>query len=143
MDRSKLDHLPFFDVSFMFGASKSTHFRARILMSAQAIAEVLAERKLAKVDLRPRYFDSPETFLVNIGDLTDGALHSPKITIVGGSLARTAGRNHSRMTNIDPRLSGRWKSFATNSRGMELKRHNLSLEHTSCRVLSYSRYVSR
>ena len=79
MDRSKLDHVPLFDVSFMFGASKSTNFRARILMSAQAIAEVLAERELAKIDLRPRFLASPETFRVNVGDLTDEGLAFAKV----------------------------------------------------------------
>lgn len=79
MDRSKLDPLPLFDVSFMFGASKSASFRARILMSARAIAEVLAERQLAKVDLRPRYLESPETFRVNVGDLTDEGLAFAKV----------------------------------------------------------------
>ena len=79
MDRSKLDHLPLFDVSFMFSASKSTNYRARILMSARAIAEVLAERSLARVDLRPRYLEGPETFRVNIGDLTDEGLEFAKV----------------------------------------------------------------
>lgn len=70
-DRAKLDHLPLYDVPFMLGASKRTSWKARVLMQAQATAEVLSDQGLTKHSLIERFDASPESFKVLIGELTD------------------------------------------------------------------------
>jgi hypothetical protein len=71
MEKSKIDHLPLFDVQFFFGASKNKGYRSRTLMCAHAIADVFTEQGVSKVNLTERFSSSPETFKVSIGDLTD------------------------------------------------------------------------
>ena len=70
-DRTKLDHLPLYDVPFMLGASKHTSWKPRVLMQAQATAEVLSDQGFSKHSLVERFNASPESFKVFIGELTD------------------------------------------------------------------------
>ena len=79
MDRSKIDHLPLFDTAYVLRASKHSDFQSRVLMRAQATAEVFSECGISKSSLIERFTNEPKAFRVNIGDLTDSGLEFARV----------------------------------------------------------------
>ncbi len=71
MPRADVDHLALFDAAFLLACSKNSDYRSRVLLRARATAEVFVEHGLSSVDLAERYAQSPETFRVSLGELTD------------------------------------------------------------------------
>ena len=71
MTKPSIEDLPLYDVSQLFGASKSSDYRSRVLLRGEALAHVFTEYGLTKTNLLNRFVSGLEQFQVTLGDLTE------------------------------------------------------------------------